>query len=201
MKSALPFAFVVLAGVLVTLWLQDRGRGRGELLALRDTLATARAAHQRTDSLLAAAQAADSLRRAEDDRRVATSHTIAVSLGRTVTRLTTQLREQAALLVCSDSAGLDSLLRTIAALEDSTAAHLVADSVAAVAQETRHQADRARIAWLQTSAIPQLQAERDSAQARAERAVALGLRGRGHGWRTHAVLAGVAVLGTLLLAR
>lgn len=189
MKSALPLAALLLA--FAGGYLAGRGCAGDDsaLLALRDSLTVARAGHARTDSLLAAAQAADSLRRAEDDRRVATSRDTAVVLGAAVSPLLEAMRT-------ADSAARDSLLTQAQA---TMAAHLVADSLARVDEDTRHRNDSLRIVQLNRDLLT-VQAQRDEAQDRADEAVRLGLARRpGHGWKTDAVIVGVAVVGTVLL--
>ncbi len=175
MKSALPAAVLLLIGLAGGWWLSGRGDAAAiaELLAVRDTLVLERATHRTQDSLLAAALAANDLRRAEDDRRVVTRRTTAVRLGATVAPLLDSARVLAG--ACTDSSGIDSVL---AAADAAMAAHLVADSLARAAEDQRHAGDSTWTDWLQTSAIPALQADRDTAQARAERAVQLGLRRR-----------------------
>jgi len=196
-KSALPLAALLAAfaaGYLV------RGCGANEaadeLRGMREQLAHERTMFRRADSLRAARQAADSLRRAEDDRRVATSRDTAVALGAAVAPLLDSARVLAG--ACADSAGLDSLLR---AADAAMVAHLAADSLARFEEDERHRGDSLRILVLETVTVPELQAERDTAMARADRAVTLGLRAARPSRFWHGVTVGATVVAAVVLLR
>ena len=195
MKSALPLAALLAAfaaGYLV------RGCGANEaadeLRGMREQLAHERTMFRRADSLRAARQAADSLRRAEDDRRVATSRDTAVALGAAVA----PLLDSAIARAKSLDVALDSVLT---AAKTALVAHLAADSIARLEEDERHRGDSLRILVLETVTVPELQAERDTAMARADRAVTLGLRAARPSRFWHGVTVGATVVAAVVLLR
>lgn len=160
--------FGAVVALLLTGFLAGRCTGAGDVQALADQLAAARSGAAVTDSTLAAARRDQARVVAERDAIARSRRIRAVASAAIVTRLADTL----------PAAVPDSCRPAVDTLATAGLTALAEADTAYAALERARQADVAALVYWRDDVVPRLQADRDSALAIADRAIAAAARAR-----------------------